>query len=164
MSSTVELKDKIVLAGGAMTSSKIPRIEMIPYRALLRLAARFELGEERHKDASWNGMKPENAGLKDKNTMVVRAAHAMLHASKLIAILTGQIPDDGDDHASAVMWAGAFLCESDEMEVRKREKNESSSTSGMVKLTCSVCKQKAYINFGSQVPSGFHTCGGTWGI
>jgi hypothetical protein len=113
---------KVTLAGGAMTSSKIPRIEMIPYRSLLRLAARFELGEERHKDASWNGMKPENAGLKDKNTMVVRAAHAMLHASKLIAILTGQIQDDGDDHASAIMWAGAFLCESDEMEVRKRER------------------------------------------
>ena len=85
------------------------------------MTGRMELGLERHKEKSWNALTPNHPALSDKDAIVARAAHAIDHASKLIAILTGQIPDDGDDHASAVMWAGTFLCESKEWEMRRKE-------------------------------------------
>ena len=110
--------EKVELAGGTFTSSKIPRFDLIPRSALVRLSGRFELGIERHGSKAWNASVSGHPALSDKEAIVVRAAHAIDHASKLIAILTGQMPDDGDDHASAIMWAGAFLCESSEMAMR----------------------------------------------
>ena len=112
---------KVSLAGGTFTSSKIPRFELIPRQPLIRLAARMELGLERHGEKSWNALTPDHPALSNKEAIIARAAHAIDHASKLIAILTGQMDDDGDDHASAVMWAGTFLCESKEREMRATE-------------------------------------------
>jgi hypothetical protein len=112
--------EKVELAGGTFTSSRIPRFDMIPREALVRLSARFELGQERHKDKAWSASKPDHPALSDREAIITRAAHAIDHASKLIAILTGQIPDDGDDHASGIMWAGTFLCASKERELRSR--------------------------------------------
>lgn len=89
--------------------SKIPRLELIPRAALLRLAERFELGIENYKEKSWNALSPNQECLGDREMAIARTAHAMDHASKLLAILSGQIPDDGDDHAGAILWAGAFL-------------------------------------------------------
>ena len=113
------MEELVKLAGGTFTSSKIPRFELIPRRPLVRLAGRMELGLERHKEKAWNGLTPNHPAMSDKDAIIARASHAIDHASKLIAILTGQAPDDGDDHASAIMWAGTFLCESKEMEMRK---------------------------------------------
>jgi hypothetical protein len=112
--------EKVELAGGTFTSSKIPRFELIPRESLVRLAARMELGLERHGDKAWNALMPDHPALESKDALIARAAHAIDHASKLIAILTGQMPDDGDDHASAVMWAGAFLCASKERRMREQ--------------------------------------------
>lgn len=89
--------------------SKIPRLELIPREALVRLAARFELGVVNYQDKAWNGLSPNQECLADQEMAIARAAHVLDHASKLIAILSGQIPDDGDDHAGAILWAGAFL-------------------------------------------------------
>ncbi len=95
------------------TSSKIPRFDLIPYRAMCRLAARFELGLERHKEGAWNGRSKQDS-LTDREFIIQRAAHAMHHAAKLIAKLEGRIPDDGDDDAGAIMWAGMLLSEATE--------------------------------------------------
>lgn len=95
------------------TSSKIPRFDLIPYRALCRLARRFELGLERHKDGAWNQRASQKPTV-DREFVIQRAAHAMHHAAKLIAKMEGRIPDDGDDDAAAIMWSGAFLCEATE--------------------------------------------------
>lgn len=89
--------------------SKIPGLELIPRCALVRLAARFELGVENYQEKAWNALSPNQECLGDKGMQIARAAHLMDHASKLIAILSGQIPDDGDDHTGAILWAGAFL-------------------------------------------------------
>jgi hypothetical protein len=48
--------------------------------------------------------------LRDKAFAIERAAHAAHHAMKLKAILSGEIPDDGDDHAAALGWSAMFLC------------------------------------------------------
>jgi len=97
------------LVGGEATSSKIPNFKLIPRRALLALIKRFELGVERHGDKAWNALSKNQEALEDKEFLLERAQHAMDHASKLIAIATGQMEDDGDDHAAAIMWAGACL-------------------------------------------------------
>jgi hypothetical protein len=110
--------EKVVLAGGTFTSSKIPRFDLIPRQSLVRLSGRFEMGVVRHKEKAWNASKPQHPALLDKEAIIARASHAIDHASKLIAILTGQMTDDGDDHAAAVMWAGSFLCESAEKSMR----------------------------------------------
>ena len=48
----------------------------------------------------------------------------------VIAILTGQMADDGDDHASAIMWAGTFLCESAERKIRTRPDTAAATSVG----------------------------------
>lgn len=101
--------EKVRFPSGA-TSSKVPRLELIPFAALCRLAARFELGIERHGDDAWNALSKQEC-LRDREFAIARAGHVMHHAARLIAKLTGRIPDDGDDDAAAVMWGGAFLCE-----------------------------------------------------
>jgi hypothetical protein len=89
--------------------SSIPRLELIPREALIRLAGRFELGVKNYQDKAWNALSPNQECLSDRDMAIARAAHALDHASKLIAILSGQMPDDGDDHAGAILWAGSFL-------------------------------------------------------
>lgn len=104
-------KQLLPFAGGAVSSSKIPRLDLIPYRSIVRLAARFELGLERHGEKAWNALSSNQQVLTDRDFVIARAAHAANHALLLIGKLTGCIPDDGDDDAAAIMWSGACLCE-----------------------------------------------------
>lgn len=97
--------DKITSSCGA-TSSKIPDLAQIPLHALERLAARYELGAIKHGKNNWR------QGIGNTNYTIERAAHVIYHAYKLINKLEGIIPDDNDDDAAAIMWGGAFLCES----------------------------------------------------
>ncbi len=92
--------------------SKVPRLELIPRIALVSLAQRFELGIENYKDQAWNALSANQEALDDRAMAIARAGHVIDHASKLIAILTGEILDDGDDHAGAILWGGAFLAAS----------------------------------------------------
>lgn len=93
------------------TSSKAPRFELIPYVALLCMVRRFELGITNRPDGSaWNALSPNHQQcIQDKEFVINRAGHVADHAMKLKAILTGEMPDDGDDHAGAILWGGAFL-------------------------------------------------------
>jgi hypothetical protein len=102
----------VVFKSGA-ASSKIPRLDLIPRKALLRVAGRFELGLERHGERSWNAASSQ-ACLEDREFLIYRAAHVIDHALKLIAKLRGQLPDDGDDDAAAIAWGGICLCEATE--------------------------------------------------
>ena len=102
--------NEVKFASGG-TSSKQPRFELIPYTALIRAALRFELGIENRPDgSSWNALSENyQRCLEDKAFILARAAHTAQHAMKLKAILAGEIPDDGDDHAGAILWGGCFL-------------------------------------------------------
>lgn len=93
------------------TSSPAPRLELIPREALVRLASRFQLGIDNRPDGSaWHALSPNfTKPLTDKPFLLNRIGHAIDHLSKLHAILTGQMADDGDDHAGAVGWAFCFL-------------------------------------------------------
>lgn len=108
-------EEKVVFQSGA-SSSKIPRFDMIPRSALVRLAKRFELGNEKHGPRSWNALQ-NNQALQDKDWIIARAAHVIDHALKFMAKYTGQMPDDGDDDASAIMWGGTCLCAATEQSV-----------------------------------------------
>ena len=94
-------------------SSKIPRFDLIPYRAQVRIANRFELGLFKHKEKAWNARSKQDA-LTDEEFILARASHVIHHAMKLIAKRTGQLPPDDDDDAAAIAWGAVFLCEATE--------------------------------------------------
>lgn len=102
--------EKVVYPSGR-SSSKIPRFDLIPRGALVRIADRFEKGQEIHKERAWNARNSDQASLTDKEWVIARANHVVDHALKLVAKLSGQMADDGDDDAAAIAWGGVFLCE-----------------------------------------------------
>jgi hypothetical protein len=92
------------------TSSKTPRFELIPYLALVYMARRFELGIANRPDGSaWNALSANfHTCPQDREFVLNRLGHVADHANKLKAILAGEMADDGDDHAGAILWGGAF--------------------------------------------------------
>ncbi|WP_323163200.1 hypothetical protein, partial [Pseudomonas fluorescens] len=50
---------------GSAAASKIPGFKYIPLCALERLAKRFELGLERHRQHAWNPLDPVTAKMLD---------------------------------------------------------------------------------------------------
>ena len=82
---------KLVTSKNGATGSVVARVDLIPYNALIRLAARFEHGAEKHGVDNWR------KGLDDKTYVIHRATHIALHALKLISKLQGHLPEDGDD-------------------------------------------------------------------
>jgi hypothetical protein len=84
-------------------SSKVPRLDLIPREALLRLAKRFELGLEHYGKDNWRN------GLADHEYILERIAHIQNHCAILVEKLEGRIPPDGDDDVGAILWGGAFL-------------------------------------------------------
>jgi hypothetical protein len=92
------------------TSSNKPSFYLIPYEALVGVANRFQLGEDKHKPKAWNALSSQE-GLKDKEWIRSRVAHIIHHAYTYLQKVEGIIPDDGDDDASAITWGGMFLFE-----------------------------------------------------
>ena len=99
------------------SSSKVPRLDYVSLTALRRLAKRYATGLTKH------GKYNYKQGLTDKEYILERCAHVIEHAYKYIEVLEGQRADDGDDNAAAIMWGGAFLCESDEARKDAEESN-----------------------------------------
>lgn len=95
---------------GMTNSSVKPRFALIPSHALEALAARFELGEEKHKGKTWNALADQKA-LENRDWILSRAEHAIYHIYRYIGKMEGLIIDDGDDDAAAIMWAGTVLSE-----------------------------------------------------
>jgi hypothetical protein len=112
---------KVRPGGGESTSSKIDGFDQLPYNAMLRMAARYSLGEEKHGRHNWR------KSLSNKVYVINRLGHVIKHALKAIAIIEGFIDDDGDDNAAAIMWGGALLAESQELQRnKKRPENDAS--------------------------------------
>lgn len=104
---------EIPMAGGKVSSSKAPRIDLIPTEPIYRLAKRFEVGVERKKEMAWNALTPNQEVLRDQEFILSRITHVITHALKLRdKIIDGAaIGTDGDDDdAGAIIWGGAFLC------------------------------------------------------
>lgn len=102
------------MADAAVSSSKIPRIDLIPTEAIVRLAERFQLGVERKGDKAWNVTTDNQAAIMDREFILARIAHVIYHALKLRdKVISGEDPlkAGGDDDAGAIIWGGAFLCE-----------------------------------------------------
>jgi len=95
---------------GVANSSVKPRYGLIPKSALDALANRFDLGETKHKDKTWNALVNPEA-LNSTEWVISRAEHVIHHAMLYIQKLNGLIPDDGDDDAAAIMWGGTCLFE-----------------------------------------------------
>jgi hypothetical protein len=126
------MPDNEVKFPGGGTGSKQPRLELIPYIALIRGAARFELGIANRPDGTaWNALSTNfRTAAEDQEFMLSRAAHTAQHAMKLKAILAGEISDDGDDHAGAVFWGACFLICATEFLAEKRQIRKCSACGG----------------------------------
>ena len=98
------------MAGGLVTSSKIPGFHRVPTEALRRLAERFDLGVERKgEDKAWNALSKNQEVLTNREFVLERIGHVIYYALKLRdKVLAGDL--SGDDDAGAVIWGGAFLC------------------------------------------------------
>lgn len=104
------LKDNLIINGVA--STKMPGYNLIYKSALLSLAARFELGEERKKDKAINALHLERTAIALQNAdfVLARMNNAINHIFNAIGKLSGGL-DDGEDDAGAIMFAGAILAE-----------------------------------------------------
>lgn len=102
-----------VLEFHGVTSTKIPRFELIPKSALESLALRFELGIERKGDGAWNALTRHKAeALKDSAFVIERLSHCISHCYDAIA----KVMDDYDilereEDAGAILFAGSVLAE-----------------------------------------------------
>jgi hypothetical protein len=89
-------------------SSLAPRFDLLPRRALERVAARYEKGLPRYGRNNWR------KGLTDKDYIVERIAHVIGHCYKLIEKLESPVVLkhlNADDDAGAIGWGGLFVCE-----------------------------------------------------
>ena len=101
------------------TSTKQPRLSLIPHQGLVNAAKRFELGIERHGEKAWNNLSPNQAALNDTEWLIDRCSHAIEHLYSLIDYLklppvADDSPADGGleharEDAGAVAWCGLVL-------------------------------------------------------
>lgn len=104
------MPEEIPMAGGVVSSSKQPRIDLLPTELFFRAAARFELGIERKADKAWNALSANQSCLTDKEFVLDRIGHGIGHLLKLRDKVLAGKPMEGDDDAGAVAWTAAFLC------------------------------------------------------
>ncbi len=92
-----------------VSSSKIPRYELIPREALISLARIFEEGVQlKGADRAWNGTRRNYLSMLSREFVVERLAHGIDHASKAIQAITQGNQVDPHD-AGAIMFAGAVM-------------------------------------------------------
>lgn len=101
---------EIPMAGGIVSSSECPRLELIPTEAQVRRAARYELGIVRKRDKAWNALSGNQACLTDKDFVLQRIGHGIKHLMLLRDKIVADKPMDGDDDAAALGWTADFLC------------------------------------------------------
>lgn len=92
--------------------SVVPKFELIPREAILRLVRRIEYGECTKGKNAWNGLTPNQDKLLSKEALVKRLGHAVDHVYKLIDRLQNGQPliEGNEDDAAAIMWAGMYAC------------------------------------------------------
>lgn len=116
--------EQVPMAGGKASSSKGPPLHLIPTVALVGLAERFALGEERKGDKAWNAGSNNQECLLDKGWLIERCSHIIHHAMKMRDILVGKEQEETlYENAGAVAWAGAFfLCAADAIAKEEKKK------------------------------------------
>ena len=104
----IQAQLKLQASPSGAKSSLSPRFDLLPRRALERVAARYEKGLERYGKDNWR------KGLTDRKYIVERIAHIIGHCYKLIDKLENRENfswPHSDDDASAIGWGGLFVCE-----------------------------------------------------
>lgn len=105
LNATVPETEETITHESGAKSSYCPDFSQIPLDALIVLAKRYELGEQKYGRDQWR------SGLHDKRYVIERLNHIIRHAFTAIQKLEGKLPDDGDDDAGAILWGGCFLVE-----------------------------------------------------
>ncbi len=102
-----------------VTSTAIPRFELIPRVGLESLAARFELGVERKGEGAWNALREDLRDvLKDGSFVIERLSHCISHSLDAIQkVNRGEVI--GEDDAGAIMFAGCVLAEWRKMKIEE---------------------------------------------
>lgn len=105
--------EKITFESG-VTSTKQPRLSLIPHSGLVNAAKRFELGLERHGEQSWNNLSQNQVALEDRDWLIERCSHAIEHLYCLIDFLKPGLANSGNleaalGDAGAVAWCGLML-------------------------------------------------------
>jgi hypothetical protein len=106
-------KEKRVFKSG-LTSTKQPRLSLIPHAGLVNAAERFELGLEKHAETAYNKLSNNTAAaLEDRDWLIERVSHAIEHCYRMIDILIdpNKVISDLKDDAGAVAWCGLVLGE-----------------------------------------------------
>lgn len=94
------------------TSTKQPRLSLIPHKGLVNAAVRFELGLERHGAGAWNNLSKDQGALEDIDWLIERVSHAIEHAYCLLdSLKTKGITKEGLGDAGALAWCGLTLGE-----------------------------------------------------
>lgn len=97
-------EEVVVTSCGAKTSPS-PRLDLIPFGALVRVARRYEKGLERYGEGNWR------RGLGDPSYVVERLCHTITHCWRLIEKIKAGRGGEGDDDAAAIVWGGMLACE-----------------------------------------------------
>ncbi len=120
-------EEKLQFKSG-VTSTKQPRLSLIPHKGLVNAAVRFELGLQKHGEQAWNNLSSNQDALEDKEWLIERMSHAIEHAYCAIEKLKrGEL---ALDDAGAIAWAGLVLGEAMSLqkgiygEIEKREMAE----------------------------------------
>jgi len=104
---------EIPMAGGKVSSTVIAGYHLIPTEALRRYAERCDAGVARKGKQAWNAITADPAVTTDREFILHRIGHVIIHAMKLRDRLVNNLPligDGIDDDAGAMIWAAGFLC------------------------------------------------------
>lgn len=97
-----------------VTSTKQPRLSLIPHKGLINAAIRFELGIERHGEKAWNNLSKNQEALSDKEWLLERVSHCIEHCYSLIDKLKEEREEEVYkklmlEDAGAIAWCGLVL-------------------------------------------------------
>lgn len=107
--------DELREFGSGATSTKQPRLSLIPHQGLVNAALRFELGLERHGEKAFNALSNQKP-LSDIEWLIERCSHSIEHLYRLIDFLKEPDMDanaliEAQGDAGAVAWCGLVLGE-----------------------------------------------------
>lgn len=95
-----------------VTSTKIPRFELIPFFTLCLFAGAFEEGFRKKNEGAWNALNAHlEDALKDKLFVVERLSHVIKHCYKAIGKVMEGKEWEGEEDAGAIMFGGSVLAE-----------------------------------------------------
>lgn len=95
-----------------VTSTKIPRFELIPFFTLCLFAGAFEEGIRKKNEGAWNALNAHlEEALKDKLFVVERLSHVIKHCYKAIGKVMEGKEWEGEEDAGAIMFGGSVLAE-----------------------------------------------------